>query len=73
VQWTTEPPVESGIYLFMDDLDTLHEELSTLEVDCDRGHVVPAYNQGSAPVALSELRGSWFGPIAHPPSTEPDE
>ena len=66
MNWKRELPVESGIYLFMDDLDTLAEEISTLEVDLETGLAVPTYNLGTPPSPLSELRGNWFGPIAPP-------
>ena len=66
MKWTLELPEASGIYLFMDDLDTLAEEISTLEVDLETGLVVPSYNLGTPPAPLSEFRGNWFGPI-HPP------
>ncbi len=58
--------MESGIYWFMDDLDSLHEEISTLEVDLSTGLVVPAYNLGTPPAPLGEFRGNWLGPIATP-------
>ncbi len=66
MKWTPELPREPGIYLFMDDLDTLAEEISTLEVDLTTGLVVPTYNLGTPPAPLSAFRGNWFGPIAPP-------
>ena len=66
VKWTPELPRESGIYLFMDYLDTLAEEISTLEVDLETGLVLPAYNLGTPPAPLSEFHGNWMGPIPPP-------
>ncbi len=63
VKWTQELPRESGIYLFMNYLDTLAEEISTLEVDLETGLVVPAYNLGTPPAPLREFQGNWMGPI----------
>jgi len=63
VDWTDEPPRQSGIYLFMDALDTLAEEISTLDVDVPAGVAVPAYNLGTPPAPISGLRGHWFGPL----------
>ncbi len=66
VEWKRELPRESGVYLFLDDLDTLAEEISTLDVDLETGLAVPTYNQGTPPAPLSAFRGVWFGPIAAP-------
>ncbi len=66
MKWTPELPRESGIYLFLDDLDTLAEEISTLEVDLTTGLVVPTYNLGTPAAPLSAFRGTWFGPIVPP-------
>ena len=63
MQWTSTRPTVSGIYLYMDDLDTIAEEISTFDVDVAVGSVVPTYNLGTPPAPLSRFRGLWLGPI----------
>jgi hypothetical protein len=63
MQWTSQLPTVSGIYLFMDDLDTIAEEISTFDVDVQVGTVVPTYNLGTPPKPLDRFRGLWLGPI----------
>jgi hypothetical protein len=63
MQWTSQRPAVSGIYLFMDDLDTIAEDISTFDVDVEADQVVPTYNLGTPPASLSRFRGMWLGPI----------
>ncbi len=63
MQWTSQLPTVSGIYLFMDDLDTIAEEISTFDVDVEGQTVVPTYNLGTPPKPLTRFRGLWLGPI----------
>jgi len=63
MDWKSERPTESGIYLYMDDLDTIAEEISTFDVDVEVGTVVPTYNLGTPPAPLAGFRGLWFGPL----------
>ena len=63
MHWTDATPRRSGVYWYMDDLDTIAEDISVVTVDLEAGEDGIVAYHGLPPRPLRELRGLWLGPL----------
>lgn len=63
LEWRDGPPRESGVYWYMDDLDTLAEDICIVRVDLAAGDGGEVAYHGRPTRPLVEHRGLWLGPV----------
>jgi hypothetical protein len=63
LNWSEQPPTQSGVYWFLHFRDQLAEDISIVRVDLEAGDGGEVSGAAFRTAPLRECHGIWLGPI----------